>query len=311
MTCRRPASIRTYRAALANPVLALANLVLVMTSLQLTGCAAHAFDPYHDLDPSYHVSTVQGTQFAHAVVVPGGQKSAPTLWVFIEGDGQPWVDGGRRIARDPSPKIPLAFDLFKASSVPRAYLGRPCYFSHAGDVGCDPSLWTSARYGKAAVGSMASALETLVREYSARRVILVGYSGGGTIAYLVAPRIPAVSAVVTISGNLDIDAWTRAHRFLSLPESDNPATVPALAQRITQIVIVGGRDANVPQSSLRAFMERQQPQEVWIYDDHDHACCWRRDWPSILHRICDRLEPSQPDACAGASAPAMVAEGPH
>jgi dienelactone hydrolase len=299
MSCRRSASIRAYRAALAN-------LVLVMTSLQLTGCTAHRmFDPYHDLGPDYRVSTVRGTRFAHAVVVPDGQKSAPTLWVFLEGDGQPWVDGGRRVARDPTPKIPLAFDLFKTSPVPRVYLGRPCYFSHAGDVGCDPSLWTSARYGEAAVASMAAALETLVRENSARRVILVGYSGGGTIAYLVAPRIPAVSAVVTISANLDIDAWTRAHRFLSLSQSDNPATAPALDPRITQIAIVGGRDVNVPQSSLRAFLDRQQPQEVWIYDDHDHACCWRRDWPSILNRINDRLQRSQP----AASGAAVVAEG--
>ena len=296
MTCRRPASIGAYRAALAN-------LALAMISLQLTGCAARrAFDPYHGLDPGYRVATVQGTQFAHAVVVPGSQTSAPTLWVFLEGDGEPWVDGGRRIARDPSPKIPLAFDLFKASPVPRAYLGRPCYFSHARDAGCDPSMWTSARYGKAAVASLTAALERLILENSTRRVILLGYSGGGTIAYLVAPHIPAVSAVVTIAADLDIDAWTRAHGFLPLSDSDNPATVPALDRRITQIVIVGGRDVNVPQSSLRAFLDRQQPQEVWIYDDHDHACCWRRDWPSILNRIGDRLE---------RSAAAAIAEGAH
>jgi dienelactone hydrolase len=305
MPCRRSASIRAYRAALAI-------LVLAMTSLQLSGCAARpAFDPYHDLEPGYSVSTVQGLEFAHAVVVPGAQKSAPTLWVFIEGDGQPWVDGGRRIANDPSPKIPLAFDLFKASPVPRAYLGRPCYFSHANDVGCDPSLWTSARYGKAAAASMAAALEALVRENSARRVILLGYSGGGTIAYLVAPRIPEVSAVITISGNLDIDEWTRAHRFLSLSESDNPATAPALDRRITQIAIVGGRDINVPQSSLQGFLDRQRPQEFWVYDDHDHACCWRRDWPSILKRISDRLERPEPAARAGSSAAAVVTDGSH
>jgi dienelactone hydrolase len=292
MTCRRPASIGAYRAALAN-------LALAMISLQLTGCAARrAFDPYHGLDPGYRVTTVQGTQFAHAVVVPAAQTSAPTLWVFLEGDGEPWVDGGRRIARDPSPKIPLAFDLFKASPVPRAYLGRPCYFSHAHDAGCDPSMWTSARYGKAAVASVAAALETLILENSTRRVILVGYSGGGTIAYLVAPHIPAVSAVVSIAANLDIDAWTRAHGFLPLSDSDNPATVPALDRRIVQIAIVGGRDLNIPPSSLRAFQDRQQPQEVWIYDDHDHACCWRRDWPSILSRIGDRLERSAAAAIA-------------
>jgi dienelactone hydrolase len=305
MPCLRSASIPAYRAALAS-------LVLATTSLQLSGCAARrAFDPYHDLDPAYHVSTIQGTRFAHAIVVPAGQNFAPTLWVFLEGDGQPWLDGGRRIARDPSPKIPMAFDLFKASSVPRAYLGRACYFSHVNDVGCDPSLWTSARYGKAAVASIASALQTLVRDNSTRRVILVGYSGGGTIAYLVAPRIPEVSAVITISGNLDIDAWTRAHGYLSLSESDNPATVRALDRRITQIAIVGGRDVNIPQSSLRGFLDRQQPQEFWIYDDHDHACCWRRDWPSILNRIGDRLELSPPAARAGASAAGVVVERSH
>ena len=304
MTCRYPASVGAYRTSLA--------LMLVMFSLQLTGCAARrAFDPYHELDPAYRVVTVQGTQFAHAVVVPGDQKSAPTLWVFLEGDGQPWIDGGRRIARDPSPKIPMAFDLFTASSVPRAYLGRACYFSHAKDVGCNPSLWTSARYGKAAVASVVSALEKLVRENSTRSVILVGYSGGGTVAYLVAPRIPAVSAVVTISGNLDIDAWTREHHFVPLSESDNPATLSALDRRITQIAIVGGRDVNVPRSSLREFLNRQQPQEVWIYDDHDHACCWRRDWPSILTRIGDRLERSQPLVPAGASAATVAGERPH
>lgn len=305
MPYRRSASIRAHRSALAN-------LVLAMTSLQLSGCAAHrAFDPYHDLDPRYSVSTIQGRGFAHAVVVPAGQNSAPSLWVFLEGDGQPWVDGGQRIARDPSPKIPMAFDLFTASKVPRAYVGRPCYFSHANDAGCDPSLWTSARYGEAAVASTAAVLETLIRDNSTRRVILVGYSGGGTIAYLLAPRIPEVSAVVTISGNLDIDAWTRAHRYLSLSQSDNPATAPALDRRITQIAIAGGRDVNVPPSILRGFLDRQQPQELWIYGDHDHACCWRRDWPSILNRIGDRLEGSPPAARASASDAAVAAEGSH
>jgi dienelactone hydrolase len=305
MPCRRSASIRAYRSALAN-------LALVMISLQLSGCAAHrAFDLYNDLDSRYSVSTVQGLKFAHAVVVPAGQNSAPTLWVFLEGDGQPWVDGGRRIASDPSPTIPMAFDLFKASPVPRVYLGRPCYFNHANDAGCDPSLWTSARYGKAAVASMAAVLETLIRVNSTRRVILVGYSGGGTIAYLVAPLIPEVAAVVTISGNLDIDAWSRAHRYLSLSQSDNPATEPALDRRITQIAIVGGRDVNVPQSSLRGFLDRQQPQEFWIYDDHDHACCWLRAWPVILNRIGNRLEGLPPAAKAAASAAAAVAERSH
>jgi dienelactone hydrolase len=218
-------------------------------------------------------------------VVPSNQRPDSTLWVFLDGDGLPWVEGGRRIAADPSPRNAVAFELFRSSPVPRAYLGRPCYFGHARDAGCEPSLWTSARYGEAVVASMTAALRSLIRESSATRVMLVGYSGGGALAYLIAPRVPEVSAVVTIAGNLDIDAWTRAHGFLPLSGSANPAAEPGIDRRITQIAIVAGEDQTVPRRTLQAFLDQQHPQELWTYEGYDHACCWKRNWPSILGRI--------------------------
>ncbi len=306
MTCRRFASMRAYRTALAI-------LALVMTVGHMAGCASRrAFDPYGDSGVGYRRATVQGDGFAHLVVVPEGQRSATTLWVFIEGDGRPWVDGGRRIAVDPSPVTAVAFELFETSPVARAYLGRPCYFGHARDPGCDPSLWTSARYGAAVIASMSRALAALVREHSAGRVVLVGYSGGAAIACLIAPRIPEVSAVVTIAGNLDIDAWTVGHHFLPLSQSINPAAAPALDRRITQIVVQGERDLNVPPGSVRAFRDRQHPQEVWVYPDLDHACCWRRKWPAIFKRIEERLaqsrSPSPRDSAASAGVTAESAD---
>jgi len=284
MLCRHFASFSRWR---APPVKRLPWLVLV----GLCGCAGrHPLDPAVDLGSSFRVTTIPGNQFAITVAVPRDQQSAATLWVFLEGDGRPWLDRGTHIADDPSPINAIGFELFKSSPLPRAYLGRPCYFGHARDTGCEPSLWTSARYGEAVVASMAAALETLVRESSTLHVILVGFSGGGPIAYLIAPRVPQVAAVVTIAGNLDTDAWTGLHRFLPLSGSGNPATQPALDRRITQIAVIAGRDTNVPVSSLQMFLARQRPQEVWVYDANDHACCWRRDWPSILTRIRARLD---------------------
>jgi hypothetical protein len=273
------------------PVKPAALLALASLAVLMAACAGRrSFDPATDLDPTYRVRTVPGTEFALTVVVPSAQTTAPTLWVFFEGDGRPWVAGGMRIARDPSPVNAVGFELFEASPVPRAYLGRPCYFGHSHDRGCERSLWTSARYGEAVITSMAAALRTLVRETSAGRLVLVGYSGGGTIAYLVAPRVAEVAAVVSISGNLDIDRWTRAHGYLPLSGSSNPATEPALDRRITQIAVIAGRDTNVPRSILQAFLAQQRPQEVWVYDEYDHTCCWQRNWPEIMARLRARLD---------------------
>jgi dienelactone hydrolase len=284
-----------WRRLANSPVywLAMTKTSLLMTMAALGGCAAYpAFDPLHHLDPAFALTTVQGRGFELALVMPREQPPAGPLWVFLEGDGRPWVDGGRRIAGDPSPQNAIGFGLFASTFMARAYLSRPCYAGHSLDAGCDPSLWTSARYGEPVVASMTAAIEAVLRQSGVRRVVLVGYSGGGTLAYLIAPHIPEVSAVVSISGNLDIDAWTRAHRFLPLTDSANPTTQTPLDRRIVQIVIQGARDTNVPPNILSAFFARQRPQEIWTYDAADHTCCWQRDWPSIVSRIRARLGPT-------------------
>jgi hypothetical protein len=266
-------------------------LPLMMAALG--GCAAHPrFDPLHHLDPAFRLSSVQGQGFELALVMPRDQRPAGALWVFLEGDGRPWVNGGRQIAVDPSPQNAIGFDLFALTPVARAYLSRPCYLGHALDAGCEPFLWTSARYGETVVASMAAALDAIVLQSGARQIVLVGYSGGGAMAYLVAPRVPEVSAVISISGNLDVAAWTRAHRFLPLTDSYNPATQPPLDRRIVQIVIQGARDINVPPGILGRFFARQQPHEIWTYDAADHTCCWQHDWQSIVSRIRARLDPT-------------------
>src|SRR3979411_1563090 len=49
---------------------------------------------------------LRGTQVQHPAFAP--VRGAPGLLVlFIEGDGSPWVRGGRRIAADPTQHAPL------------------------------------------------------------------------------------------------------------------------------------------------------------------------------------------------------------
>ena len=175
-----------------------------------------------------------GDAHAPAAASPAASSSAPsfaassTLHVYLEGDGTPWVYRVI-VTPDPTPRRPLMLGLMSLDDAPSIYVGRPCYNGTSGASGCDDTLWTSARYSATVVDSMAKAIRVIARRggYSALR--LFGHSGGGTLALLLAPRLEGVLDVVTVAGNLDIEAWTRHHGYSPLRDSLNPASEPALA----------------------------------------------------------------------------------
>jgi dienelactone hydrolase len=242
---------------------------------------------------------LQGTRFGHqAYTKPAAQKSsAPdasaALYVYIEGDGSPWLQAGTRVAADPTPHRPLALELAAATPHHVLYLGRPCYFGTRPEVMCTPDLWTSGRYSPDVVASLVAAVRRFVAAEGNPPLILIGYSGGGTLAVLMAAQLPAVRAVITIAANLDVDAWARWHRYSPLSASVNPVAQPPLSDVIGQWHLVGGKDHNVPEAVNRRYFDALRPDQVWRYPDFDHACCWAEHWSSILARIDQAIIDSQ------------------
>src|SRR4051812_46385301 len=49
---------------------------------------------------------LQGTDFQHRSFA--AIRDSGLLVVFVEGDGSPWVQGGRRVAANPTPRMPVA-----------------------------------------------------------------------------------------------------------------------------------------------------------------------------------------------------------
>jgi pimeloyl-ACP methyl ester carboxylesterase len=143
-------------------------------------------------------------------------------------------------------------------------------------------LWTHERYGEAVVSSMTAALRRALGPDKYRKLTLIGYSGGGVLAMLIAARLERVRRVVTVAANLDIDAWAEHHGYSRLRGSHNPATHPPLPSSIRQIHLVGGRDDRVPPCLSRPVSERQLNARFLVFPESDHRCCWERDWPSIL-----------------------------
>ena len=170
------------------------------------------------------------------------------------------------------------------------YVGRPCYHGLSQSSGCHAKWWTSARYSETVVESLRSVLTQLSKEQEMRGIVLFGYSGGGTLAMLLAERLPFVKGVVTIAGNLDIEAWAQYHAFTSLTESLNPVSLSPFGNDIVQIHVQGRQDTVVPLHVVKNTLQRQGEHSQVIIEDVDHQCCWETMWPKILDEVNLRME---------------------
>jgi pimeloyl-ACP methyl ester carboxylesterase len=226
--------------------------------------------------------TLPGNGFEHRAyaALRGGEG---TLVLLVDSDGTPWIESGTRAASDPTPRVPLALKLAAETPGPVLYLGRPCYYGAGPRSACTPRFWTSDRYSPEVVESMVAAADSFAAAHGLSRVLLVGYSGGGALAALMAPRLSRTVGVVTIAADLDTDAWAKWHRYAPLSGSLNPAAEPPL--RVPEWHLVGGRDVNVPVATARRYLERVPPEQVFLYPTYDHACCWEELWPSFLRRL--------------------------
>lgn len=231
---------------------------------------------------------VRGLGFHHAVFGSRDSYSeGGPVHVYLAGDGTPYVRRTLRSA-DPTPRRPAVLDLMAMDPAPRLLLGRPCYHGLAGTKGCGSDLWTQARYGEQVVGSMAAALRRVVPQDAP--LVLIGFSGGGTLAVLLAPRLSNVAGIVTLAGNLDIDAWTDLHGYSPLSGSRNPAGGGALPIRVRQLHLAGSSDRVVPPTLTRPVAVRLGGR-LRLMADTTHERGWRRHWPGILDEI-DQWAPS-------------------
>jgi len=211
----------------------------------------------------------------------------PVLRVYIEGDGFAWVDPYTP-SFDPTPSKALALTLAQLDpALAVVYLGRPCqYVRGLARQGCDDNRWwTSHRFAPAVMQSTHAALDTLKQRYQASQLELVGYSGGGTVAAVVAAQRNDVRRLVTVAGNLDPATWTRINRLSPLVAVQNPADMAAQLAHLPQLHFVGRDDPVIPpaisQSYQQGFAEGSKPQ-VRMIEGFNHHCCWAQAWHSLL-----------------------------
>jgi dienelactone hydrolase len=215
-----------------------------------------------------------------------------TLTVYLEGDGLAWITRSQASV-NPTPLEPTALRLaLRHPGAAVAYLARPCqYVEGSGARNCAMTYWTDRRFSPEVVAAMDEAVDQLKAHAGARRITLVGFSGGGAIAALVAGGRSDMHMLITVAGNLDTAAWTRHHGITPLKGSLNPADQWQLLRGVRQVHFVGSDDSVVPEEVIRSYINRyptaQRP-KLRVLQGFGHHCCWEQQWADLIEEATER-----------------------
>jgi len=221
--------------------------------------------------------------FAFAGQLKAPVQGATELVVYIEGDGHISAPDGSASA-DPTPNRPIAWDLARldpASAV--FYLPRLGQFDPECTGPRFQIYWTNKRFAPEIVAAMNTAV-TRAREHTgAKAVHLVGFSGGGAIACLLAAERNDVASLVTVAGLLDHEYWTGKNGYKPLSGSLNPARKALQLARIPQLHLYGTKDRVIDPSVSAHFLQEADFVEARRMGvDAGHNEGWAKAWPGLL-----------------------------
>lgn len=233
-------------------------------------------------------------------------KNNAEATLYIEGDGKAWVSR-KRPSLDPTPDNPVGLHLATRDNGENvAYLARPCQYTKLVDKGkvCDFHYWTNKRYAPEVLDAYNEALDDIKKRYDVKGFNLVGYSGGGTMAAILAGQREDVLTLRTVAGNIDHKYHSAYHRISPLEGSINPPDLAGRLAAIPQIHFVGGHDPIVPPGVAQSYMQALPPgncARVELIQEATHNVGWVEKWPSLL-----RENPACPDTTPDPYVPANV-----
>ncbi len=216
----------------------------------------------------------------YALLRPAPQES-DTLHVYIEGDGLAWVTRARP-STDPTPTQATTLDLARHDPSQNAvlYLARPCqYVSSQKRNLCEEKYWTSHRLAPEVITASNEAIDTIKQQVGAKHIVLVGYSGGGGVAALVAAQRQDVVFFGSIAGLLNINVMQNYHKVSPLVGSLNPQDSAYTLRYIPQRHMSSPQDAIIPPMVSENFCKALQKPEYCVQAPNmTHDAPWYTVW---------------------------------
>ena len=215
------------------------------------------------------VSDTGAFQFRSALL--SDDRPGPLI-VVIEGDGAAWQDN-RRPPPDPTPRRAVGLAIAQAVSdiAPVLYLARPCQFLES-VKSCSPHYWTRKRFAPEVVRAYNARIQAVSR---GRRVVFVGYSGGGVIAAELALSHPSTSGLLTLATPLDLERWTDHFDVSPLGSPSGASLLRRLiAAPWPQQHFFGGRDSIVPRPVSADIIARLGRDQAALIEGATHSGPW-------------------------------------
>lgn len=276
------------------PRLSLAGLMILLVIL--TGCAPtqHQLSIRADriAQPSGLKPQTVATRGFNVMTYARIEDAQQPLRVYLEGEGEKEGDGKSwlsRISLNPTPHNPVALRLAALDDGPNVlYIARPCqYVTLDEESHCGPYLWSRARYSPKVVEAIDQVISHYVNQMGTESGIeLVGYSGGGALAVLMAAKRHDVRNLRTVAANLNTDLFSRLHQVSPMDRSLNPADFSQLTSALPQRHFVGEQDIVMPEIIARSYqreMATTQCVTIAPVTGATHTRGWDELWPSLLN----------------------------
>ena len=267
-----------------NKLAILFSLCLVFLLLSCSADSRHIWQRLviEGQDSGFTPRNFQQTPYHLAGFLKAQGSSGTDLVVYIEGDGRAVSRG--RVAFDPSPQTPLAFDLAKLDPAPFIlYLARIGQYQPAQTGANYKAFWSNKRLAPEAVTAANLAIDKIKEEFNIKYIHLVGYSGGGGLAVLLAESRYDVKSLVTVAGLLDTKWWVEANSYLPLAGSLNPAAMVDKITNLPQLHFYGQKD-KIIQPELSLHFSKLAPfthlRRIAVETDHWHN--WTKFWPQYI-----------------------------
>ena len=254
-------------------------ILLAVITASISACQTTPLE-HRLLKAGFKTELVQGGDFLITTAQKITDQSKPYVF-YIEGDGMAFISK-YRISLDPTPKHRMTLDLAAIDQRPNViYISRPCQYTPMEmNPKCSYPYWTTKRMSEEVVDSVNQAINKL---NNGQKFSLVGFSGGGGIAVLIAARNPKVKDVITVAGNIDHETFTDFHKVTPMTESLNPVAYAKKLNKLPQLHLSGGKDKIVPSIVAENYTKTANSRCVKqrTYPDNEHQKGWEKVWPEI------------------------------
>lgn len=244
-------------------------LVLAILSIFLSSCAKK-----QDF-------TIQNTKKFEIFSLSKTEACKDKMFIYIEGDGKSWLDKNTP-SKNPTPTNSISLKLMQVANNPCSiYLARPCQYTKKK---CEQKYWTSHKYSYEVIKAYQELLDKLKEEYKISSFVLIGHSGGGVIASLLASQRKDILTFITLASNLDTTFWTKLHDISPLKASLNPAEFSYILQDIPQYHLIGQKDKIVPPEVFQSYLNKTKNKAKIFYKIYptNHTKKWDKIYKEFL-----------------------------